>query len=141
MRPTARFPTLAAISLAGLCLAAPAHAERVLSVEEFEQMVVGRTLHFDRYGERFGAEQYFEDMRVIWAFEDGHCQRGIRFANAEGEICFVYEDDPAPQCWSFIEAPDGRFHAHLPGEPSSEDLVTRNVGREPLDCPPVGPGV
>ncbi len=126
-----RLATLAAALLAAL----PAAAERILTPDEFAAKVTGRTLHFDRGGEAFGAEQYFEDNRVIWAFEGGTCQRGIWFANAEGEICFVYEDDPAPQCWSFFETPGGGIKARLSGDAPEDDLVTRDVGRDALDCP------
>ncbi|MGB3409344.1 MAG: hypothetical protein WBA67_17820 [Jannaschia sp.] len=118
-----------------LLAAAPAWAERVITAQEFEQMVHGKTLHFDRFGEAFGAEQYFTDKRVIWAFEEGQCQRGIWFANAQGDICFVYEDDPAPQCWHFIEMPDGAFHARVVGDDPSQDLVTSDVDTAALDCP------
>ncbi|MBM2574832.1 hypothetical protein JQC91_00815 [Jannaschia sp. Os4] len=123
---------------AGLALAlcaAPAWAERPVSPAEFEQMVTGRTLHFDRYGAPFGSEQYFDDKRVIWAFEDGQCQRGIWFENAGGDICFVYDGDPTPQCWSFLEMPGGAFHARANGAEPADDLVTRETVDEDLDCP------
>lgn len=116
-------------------LAVPAMAERVVTAEEFEQMVTGKTLHFDRFGEAFGAEQYFQDKRVIWAFEGGQCQRGIWFENVSGNICFIYDDDPAPQCWQFLEANDGAFHARSLGADPAEDLVNRSVSTEALDCP------
>ncbi|MEM7490352.1 MAG: hypothetical protein AAF390_14620 [Pseudomonadota bacterium] len=118
-----------------LLLAAPALAERVVPAEEFDQMVTGRTFHFDRQGEPFGAEQYFDDKRVIWAFEGGQCQRGIWFENTSGEICFVYEEDPEPQCWDFLEMPSGALHARSVGAAPVDDLVTRDISREPLDCP------
>ncbi len=127
MRP---IPLLLAI----LC-AAPALAERALTPNEFAAMVTGRTLHFDRFGAPFGSEQYFDDKRVIWAFEGGDCQRGIWFDNAAGEICFVYDTDPKPQCWDFLEADDGRFHARLSGSDPAEDLVSRSISQDDLDCP------
>lgn len=118
-----------------LAAAAPAQAERAVTAGEFAAMVEGRTLHFDRYGEAFGSEQYFDDSRVIWAFENGRCQRGIWFENADGLICFVYESEAEPQCWRFLEMPGGGFHARLDGAEPEEDLVTRDITREPLDCP------
>ncbi|WP_299818454.1 hypothetical protein [uncultured Jannaschia sp.] len=119
-----------------LCATAmPALAQRVVSADEFARMVTGKTLRFDRDGSAFGAEQYFEDKRVIWAFESGQCQRGIWFANRAGEICFVYDTSPEPQCWSFLEGTDGRFRARLADDPAASDLVTREIGSEPLDCP------
>lgn len=120
---------------ASLTLAAPVLAERVVTADEFAQMVTGKTLHFERFGEAFGSEQYFDDKRVIWAFENGQCQRGIWFENAGGEICFVYDDDPAPQCWDFLEGDGGEFRARLSGSEPSDDLITRNVGTDALDCP------
>lgn len=126
---------IAALCLAAACLALPANAERVVTADEFAEMVTGRTLHFDRFGSPFGSEQYFPDKRVIWAFEGGSCQRGIWFENTGGQICFVYDDDPAPQCWDFIETDDGAFHARLDGEDPGADLVTRDIGSEALDCP------
>jgi hypothetical protein len=122
-------------ALALILAAAPALAERAVTPEEFEQMVTGKTFYFERFGEPFGAEQYFPDKRVIWAFEGGQCQRGIWFANARGDICFVYDDDPAPQCWHFLEMSDGAFHARVVGDAPSEDLVTSGIDTEPLDCP------
>ncbi|MEM9798391.1 MAG: hypothetical protein AAF919_18015 [Pseudomonadota bacterium] len=113
----------------------PAEAERIVSAEEFERMVTGKTYHFDRRGEAFGAEQYFSDKRVIWAFEGGDCQRGIWFENTSGQICFVYETNPSPQCWDFIEMPTGDFHARAVGDDPVDDLVTTDVDTGPLECP------
>lgn len=120
-----------------LCLSAlPAMAERSVTAQEFEQMVTGKTLHFDRDGAPFGSEQYFDDKRVIWAFEgDGECQRGIWFENTSGQICFVYDTDPAPQCWNFVEGDDGRFRARLDGLAADEDLITNRVSQDALTCP------
>ncbi|MEM8823447.1 MAG: hypothetical protein AAGF30_07550 [Pseudomonadota bacterium] len=117
-----------------MALVTPAWAERAVTAEEFDQMVSGRTFHFDRHGEAYGAEQYFEDKRVIWAFEGGQCQRGIWFENVSGDICFVYDGDPTPQCWSFLEMPSGAFHARSIGAPPADDLVTRDISREALEC-------
>ena len=111
-----------------------AAAERVVTPQEFEGLVAGKTLRFDRFGEPFGAEQYFPDKRVIWAFEDGTCERGIWFENGAGQICFVYDVDPAPQCWDFIEMPSGDFHARAEGSDPAADLVARATGEDPLTC-------
>lgn len=129
--------TLAAFLLAAL----PAAAERMLTPDEFAAMTTGRTLHFDRFGEPFGTEQFFDDGRVIWRFEGGGCQRGIWFANRAGEICFVYDGDPASQCWSFMERSDGRFIARLDGADPAEDLLNSRVSDEALDCPAPDVGI
>ncbi|SFJ80312.1 hypothetical protein [Jannaschia pohangensis] len=116
-------------------LAQPALAERQISPDEFAEMVTSRTMYFDRYGQPFGAEQYFDDNRVIWAFEGGTCQRGIWFSNSEGDICFVYDNNPVSQCWTFLEVPSGGFHARLSGADPADDLVMQGLDEEPLDCP------
>ncbi|UWQ22787.1 hypothetical protein [Jannaschia sp. W003] len=121
-----------------LALLAPlpaAAAERAVTATEFAAMVEGQTVRFDRYGEPFGAEQYFSDGRVIWAFEEGTCQRGIWFENTAGKICFVYDSAPEPQCWDFLETDDGAFHARAEGEAPEADLVARAFDTEDLDCP------
>ena len=125
------YPLLISLTL----FAAPAFAERTMTADEFAQMVTGKTLYFNRFGEAFGAEQYFDDKRVIWAFEDGQCQRGIWFENAAGEICFIYDNDPGSQCWNFLEGDGGEYRARLSGADPSQDLVTRKIGNDALDCP------
>jgi hypothetical protein len=134
-------PRATALAVLAAMAAAPAAAERAVSPEEFDALTAGTTWHFERRGVPFGAERYFEDRRVVWAFEGGACQRGIWFANTAGEICFVYDSDPAPQCWSFLEMPSGAFHARLPGAPPADDLVAVDVDDAALDCPLEGPGV
>lgn len=123
------------LALAAALLAAPASAERALTPEEFEALTAGRTMHFDREGAPFGAEQFFENGRVVWTFEGSDlCQRGIWFANRAGEICFVYGDSPEPQCWAFLERPDGRYAARMAGEDPEQDLVSRRIDDEPIEC-------
>jgi len=115
-------------------------AERQITPDEFADMVGGQTLAFERFGEPFGTEQFFEDKRVIWAFEGGSCQRGIWFANQEGNICFVYETNATSQCWSFLEMPNGSFHARLEGANPANDLIMTEMHDDPLTCalPDVG---
>ena len=47
----------------------------------------------------------------------------------------VYESDPAPQCWAFLETDGGAFHARAVGSDPADDLVTRETVDEALDCP------
>lgn len=123
------------ICLFYLICALPAAAERVVSAAEFEAMVSGQTVYFERHGQSYGSEQYFPDKRVIWAFEGGQCNRGIWFENTAGEICFVYESNPVPQCWHFLEMPSGGFQARAIGAPPSDDLVRSGQDDVPIDCP------
>ena len=125
-----------ALALSLTLFALPAMAERIVTADEFAQMVTGKTLHFNRNGVPFGSEQYFSDKRVIWAFEGGgDCQRGIWFENTSGQICFVYDTDPEPQCWDFLEGDDGVFRARLDGADPDADLMTRDVVTDDLECP------
>ena len=110
-------------------------ADRRLSISEFEELVNGRTLYFDRGGQRFGTEQYFDDKRVIWSFENGTCQFGIWFDNADGQICFIYENQPGSICWDFVQQSDGSYAARSEGSPLSDQLVVRGRDQEPIQCP------
>lgn len=123
------------LALAFTALPGIAAADRALSIAEFEAMVVERTLTFDRRGRPFGSEQYFADKRVIWAFENGQCEHGIWFENTRGEICFVYESNPAPQCWTFVERAQGGHAARAVDSPIADELVVTGSGTADLDCP------
>lgn len=93
-------------------------AQDAMTAAEFEAYVAGKTLFYEADGQRYGVEEYLPDRRVRWSFMDGKCKDGLWYEEA-GNICFVYEDNPVPQCWSFYEsarglsakfesAPDGR---------------------------------
>ena len=63
-------------------------------------------LSYSSQGRSYGAEQYLPGRRVIWTFLDGECQEGSWYEEA-GLICFVYENNFEPQCWSFWERGGG----------------------------------
>ncbi|MCE0505148.1 hypothetical protein LR948_07275 [Roseivivax sp. GX 12232] len=87
--------------------APPARAlEAPMTAAEFEAYVTGRTLTFSEAGQPYGIERYLPDRRVRWSFLDGACKEGRWFPQGE-RICFVYEDDPMPQCWRFFREPGG----------------------------------
>lgn len=109
--------------------------ERRLTATEFQELVSGRTLSFDRHGKPFGAEQYFPDKRVIWAFEDGTCQFGIWFDNADGQICFAYEGGSGSICWDFSMRSDGVLTARSEGSAPENDLSVSANTPDPIDCP------
>lgn len=111
--------------------------ERILSAAEFEDYTTGTTLFFNRGGRAYGAEEYLSDRRVIWTFLDGTCERGAWFSQEE-QICFVYDNDTAAQCWHFLEA-GGQKRARIIGDPPENDLYVVGQNTQPLDCP--GPGV
>ena len=85
---------------------AAAAAETPLSGEEFDAYTQGRVLSFSDRSGPYGAEEYLPGRRVRWSFLDGQCKDGIWYPE-DGQICFVYEDRPDPQCWRFYEEPGG----------------------------------
>ncbi|WP_204115371.1 hypothetical protein [Shimia biformata] len=87
-------------------LASPALAQSPMSAEEFDRYTRGKTLFYAADGTRYGVERYFPDRRVRWSFLDGKCKEGVWYEDA-GDICFVYEDNPVPQCWVFYSESGG----------------------------------
>lgn len=83
-------------------VAAPLAAETSMSAADFDTYTQGKTLYFGTDGSRYGVEEYLPDRRVRWSFLDGKCKDGFWYEDA-GQICFVYEDNPNPQCWSFFD--------------------------------------
>jgi hypothetical protein len=74
---------------------------------------------------------------VLWSFLDGHCQTGIWYEDA-GQICFVYEDNNTPQCWSFSLTPDG-LNAQFQNDPQATELYESGDLNEEMLC--LGPEV
>lgn len=109
-----------------------------MTAEEFERYVTGRTLTYAESGQIYGIEQYLPSRRVRWAFAGDACQDGIWYA--EGPlICFVYEAEPEPQCWSFFLAPGGGLNARFENGDGALTLYEARNADAPLYCP--GPGV
>lgn len=75
-------------------------AVKAADTERFDSYTQGRTIHFDWEGQPYGAERYLPGQRVIWSFLDGRCIEGEWYMQA-GDICFIYEDRPDAQCWSY----------------------------------------
>ena len=116
--------------------ALPTAALAQMSAAEFDAYTKGRTLTFLNQGRAYGVEEYFENRRVRWSFLDGRCQEG-RWYEQAGEICFVYEYEPSPQCWIFTETARG-LRAELGGEGGLE-LYEAQETDEPMLC--IGPDV
>jgi hypothetical protein len=108
------------LSAALLALAAPARAETPMSAEEFDRYTLGRTLFYKESGQSYGVERYLEDRRVVWSFLDGKCKEG-RWYERQQDICFVYEDQPEPQCWQFFLTPEG-LRARVSGQQQFTEL-------------------
>lgn len=83
-----------------LLLATPAAAQDKMTAAEFDAHVTGRTITFRTDSNPlYGIEAYLEGRRVMWSAFDGTCMYGTWYER-EGDICFLYEDDPEPKCWA-----------------------------------------
>lgn len=131
MRAAPYAALIAALLAAGPALAQP------LTIEEFEAYATGRTLTYAIGGQVYGAEQYLPGRRVLWAFRGDECRKGYYY-EAEGEICFVYEHDPTPQCWTFEKRATG-LSARFSGDPPGSELSEVAQTPDPLIC--AGPEV
>ena len=120
-----------------LCPTILAAAENPMSAAEFEAYATGKTLTYSQFGQVYGAEQYLSDRRVLWAFKDDECREG-RWYEEAGQICFVYEHDPTPQCWTFWKDEAG-LNAQFEGDGPSSQLSEVAQSTEPLLC--AGPDV
>ncbi len=128
-------PVLSALLLTATAL--PALAAEALSATEFESYVKGKTLYFGKAGQAYGVEEYLNNRRVRWSFLDGKCKDGYWYEEA-GQICFVYEDTPDPQCWSFFKEGEG-LRAVFQNDPSSTVLYEAQQDDEPMMC--LGPEI
>lgn len=116
---------------AGLAQAEP------MTAAEFEAYVTGKTLYYGRSGTAYGAEIYHENRRVTWSFLDGECKDGYWYDDGPN-ICFVYEDRPEPQCWTF-ERGTGGLTARFENNPDSEALYEAQNLDEEMVC--LGPRI
>ncbi|WP_299551667.1 hypothetical protein [uncultured Tateyamaria sp.] len=112
-----------------LVLLGTAAAADPMTAAEFESYVTGKTLYYGQSGQAYGAEIYHKNRRVTWSFLDGECREG-RWYNDGPLICFVYEDRPDPQCWTFEQGPGGLV-ATFENDPASTELYeAQDVGEE-----------
>ncbi|MGR3636035.1 MAG: hypothetical protein ACU0BK_08915 [Shimia sp.] len=125
------------ILVAAILLASPAFSQSAMTAAEFEAYVSGKTLFFAAEGSRYGVEEYLPDRRVRWSFLDGKCKEGLWYEEA-GQICFIYEDNPSPQCWTFFERNSG-LSARFESEPDGTVLYEIEDTGEDMLC--LGPEV
>ncbi|MCJ7874911.1 hypothetical protein [Phaeobacter sp. J2-8] len=110
-----------------------------MSAAEFEAYTTGKTLYYGAEGREYGVEEYMENRRVRWSFLDGRCREGEWYEDANGLICFVYEDRPDPQCWSFERGSGGGLVARFQNDPEGTLLYEANRNDEPMLC--LGPEI
>lgn len=114
-----------------------AAAQEPMTAEEFDAYATGKTLSYAQGAEIWGTEQYLPGRRVVWAFSADECQYGTWYPQGD-EICFVYDNDPTPQCWTFWKQGSG-LRARFMGDPDGTELAEVDQSDEPLACP--GPDV
>lgn len=120
-----------------MTVAPGAMAADMMTAAEFDSYTRGKTFYYGSRGEPYGAEEYLANRRVRWTFLDGRCQEGVWYED-DGLICFVYENQPEPQCWSF-ERRAGGLIAQFENDPASTELYEVRQTSEPLMC--LGPDV
>ncbi|KPQ08013.1 MAG: hypothetical protein HLUCCA12_02770 [Rhodobacteraceae bacterium HLUCCA12] len=133
-----RLPFLPLIALASL-VAFSVTAEERMDAESFERYTTGQTLRFSAEGVPYGMEQYLPGRRVLWAFLGDQCQEGIWYERDE-LICFVYDDNPVEQCWSFYRGENGLRAVFEGGDGPGTELYEVERSSDPLSCsaPEVG---
>lgn len=114
-----------------------AMAQSTMSAAEFEAYTKGKTFTFGANGAPYGAEEYLDNREVLWSFLDGQCQKGYWYEEA-GQICFVYEGKPDPQCWTFQRGSRGLI-ARFEGDPAQTELYEVERSSTPLLC--LGPEI
>ena len=123
--------------IAGLSPALAAEPGQPLTAAEFDAATVGRTLYYNSGGQPYGVEQYLPGRKVIWAFLGDDCRKGEWYPEGQ-DICFVYEGNPDPQCWTFYQSNSGLL-ARFRGDPASLPLIAVEESGEPMAC--MGPDV
>ena len=125
--------------LPALLLAAlPALAETPMTAEAFQTYTEGKTLYYGRGGDYYGVERYKPGHRVTWSFLDGRCLEGEWYQAQNGQICFVYEDDATPHCWTFFQGAQGLV-ARFGDDPEAIPLYEATERDDPMQC--MGPDV
>ena len=124
-----RFSSAVPITLA-FCIAwTPAQAGQPMDGASFDSYTRGKTLFYGQNGQAYGAEIYLDNRRVRWSFLDGKCKDGTWYEEGD-QICFVYEDNPDPQCWAFTQD-NGRLVARFENMPGATELYEAlDVGEE-----------
>jgi len=106
--------------------------EQSMTPDEFEAYSEGKTLFFSQRNQAYGVEQYLKGRKSIWSFANGTCVRG-NWYEEKGLICFVYENNDRPQCWTFLKNGE-RYSARLPDADPANDLVVIGRTDGPIAC-------
>jgi hypothetical protein len=123
--------------VSALALATPALAETAMTAAEFEAYATGKTLDYYSGGEVFGREVYLPGRKVRWAYTADECKLGHWFAQSD-QICFLYDGDPEPKCWTIWPDGEGLSASYMTDTPDIAPRTVRETS-EPLSC--AGPDV
>ncbi len=129
---------LPAPALPDPALADPALPDPALTAREFDALTLGRTMTWAEFGTVYGVEHYLDGRRVRWTVLGDDCKAGHWYPDGD-EICFVYEDDPAPDCWTITLDAAGML-ARYAGTSADVAPVEVQETTEPMACfgPEVG---
>lgn len=125
------------LSLTLIIFTTGAQAETPMSAAEFERYFTGKTMYYQRQGTPYGGEQYLKNRRVRWSATDNKCETGEWYPSGD-MICFVYDGDPEPKCWSFYKT-DAGIQAFYQNDPAQTMLSIIRESIAPLLC--LGPEV
>ncbi|MBI1416158.1 MAG: hypothetical protein GC146_02950 [Limimaricola sp.] len=104
-----------------------------MSAGAFEAYTTGRTITYAEQGATtYGREHYGPDRTVLWSDDGQTCTAGRWYPNGS-RICFVYEDDPTPQCWIFFKTAKG-LRALYQNHPGVGPLLEVPGPDAPLAC-------
>lgn len=121
--------------VAALCAGPAVFAAEPMNGAAFDAYTKGKTLFYGQNGQAYGAEVYLDNRRVKWSFLDGECKEGFWYEQA-GQICFVYDDNPTPQCWAFTKEA-GKLTARFGDLPGATALYeAEDVGEEMICLAP-----
>jgi len=126
-----------ALALALMLSPGVAHADTPMTAEEFEAYVTGSTVTYRQFDYVFGTEEYLPGRKVRWSVAPNECQYGSWYPENEN-ICFVYEYDPTPHCWTFWMQGGGLVALSTSADQGAE-LYEIERDQTPLPCP--GPDV
>jgi len=111
----------------------PPNGGRALDPAAFEAMTTGKTfIYATEGGIAYGAEEYLPGRKVRWSFLDGECKSGEWYVDLD-LICFVYEDNPVPQCWSFSIV-GSQLRAQYENTEDGNSLYSVDQSEDGLEC-------
>jgi hypothetical protein len=124
---------LVPLAMALACLAGAVAAQTPLTGDAFGAHVTGKTVTYRQQDRVFGIEEYLSGRKVRWSVAPGTCQYGSWYPEG-GNICFVYEYDPVPHCWTFWLEGGALVARSALGQPGDE-LHEAARSDTPLACP------